>query len=100
MKVSVSVGSAYYDGSNWADLVEYVKAADRLGVDTVWSAEAWGMDAVASLGYLAGVTERIRIGSGIMQISARTPATTALTALSLAQVSGDRFTLGLGVSGP
>ena len=100
MKVSVSVGSAYYDGSNWGDLVEYVKAADRLGVDTVWSAEAWGMDAVASLGYLAAVTERIRIGSGIMQISARTPAAAALTALSLAQVSGDRFTLGLGVSGP
>ncbi len=100
MKVSISVGSAYYDGSHWPQLVEYVKAADRLGVDTVWSAEAWGMDAVASLGYLAAVTERIRIGSGIMQISARTPATTALTALSLAQLSGDRFTLGLGVSGP
>ena len=100
MKVSVSVGSAYSDGSDWHDLVEYVKAADRLGVDTVWSAEAWGMDAVTSLGYLAGVTERIRLGSGIMQISARTPATTALTALSMAQISDDRFTLGLGVSGP
>jgi len=100
MKISVSVGSAYYDGSNWKDLVAYVRAAERLDVDTVWSAEAWGMDAVASLGYLAAVTERIRLGSGIMQISARTPATTALTALSLAQISGDRFSLGLGVSGP
>jgi F420-dependent oxidoreductase-like protein len=100
MRVSVSVGSAYYDGENWDDVVEYVQAADRLGVDTVWSAEAWGMEAVASLGYLAAVTDRIRLGSGIMQISARTPATTALTALSMAQISGDRFTLGLGVSGP
>ncbi|MDG2027632.1 MAG: hypothetical protein P8J50_11005 [Acidimicrobiales bacterium] len=45
MRISVSVGSAYYDGENWADLVDYVKAADRLGVDAVWSAEAWGMDA-------------------------------------------------------
>ena len=100
MRVSVSVGSAYYDGENWNDLVDYVRAADRLGVDTVWSAEAWGMDAVASLGYLAAVTDRIRLGSGIMQISARTPAATAMTALSMAQLSGDRFVLGLGVSGP
>lgn len=100
MKIAVSVGSAYYDGENWGDIVAYVQAADRLGVDTVWSAEAWGMEAVASLGYLAAVTDRIRLGSGIMQISARTPATAALTALSMAQISGDRFTLGLGVSGP
>ena len=100
MKISISVGSAYYDGENWDELVSYVQAADRLGVETVWSAEAWGMEAVASLGYLAAKTENIRLGSGIMQISARTPATTALTALSMAQISGDRFTLGLGVSGP
>lgn len=100
MRVAISVGSAYYDGENWADLVEYVKAADRLGVDTVWSAEAWGMDAVASVAYLAAVTERIKLGTGIMQISARTPAATAMTALSMAQISGDRFVLGLGVSGP
>lgn len=100
MRISVSVGSAYYDGENWDDLVEYVMAADRLGLDTVWSAEAWGMEAVASLGYLAAKTEHIRLGSGIMQISARTPATAALTALSMAQISDDRFTLGLGVSGP
>jgi len=100
MRISVSIGSAYYDGSNWPDVVEYVKAADRLGCDSAWSAEAWGMEAVSSLGYLAAVTENIRLGSGIMQISARTPAMTALTALSLGQISGDRFCLGLGVSGP
>jgi len=100
MRVSVSVGSAYYDGENWDDVVAYVRAADRLGVDTVWSAEAWGMESVASLGYLAAVTDQIKLGTGIMQISSRTPAMTALTAMSLAQISGDRFLLGLGVSGP
>jgi len=100
MKVSISVGSAYYDGSDWDGLVEYVKAADRLGVDTVWSAEAWGMEAVASLGYLAAVTDNIRLGTGIMQISARTPAATAMSALALDRISDGRFSLGLGVSGP
>ncbi len=100
MRTAISVGSAYHDGENWGDVVAYVQAADRLGVDTAWSAEAWGMDAVTSLAHLAGVTERIRLGSGIMQISARTPAATVATALSMAQISGDRFTLGLGVSGP
>ena len=100
MRISVSVGSAYYDGENWDDIVAYVQAADRLGVDMVWSAEAWGMEAVSSLAYLAAVTENIRLGPGIMQISARTPAMTAMTALSMAQISGDRFVLGLGVSGP
>ena len=100
MRISVSVGSAYYDGEDWAGVVEYVRAADRLGVDSVWSAEAWGMEAVTSLAYLAAVTDRIRLGTGIMQISARTPAMTAMTALSMAQITGDRFLLGLGVSGP
>lgn len=100
MRISISVGSAYYDGENWDDIVAYVQAADRLGVDAVWSAEAWGMEAVSSLGYLAAVTENIKLGTGIMQISARTPAMTAMTALSMAQISGDRFLLGLGVSGP
>lgn len=100
MRISVSVGSAYYNGENWGDLVEYVQAADRLGLDSVWSAEAWGMEAVTPLAYLAAKTENIRLGTGIMQISSRTPAMTAMTALSLAQISDDRFNLGLGVSGP
>ncbi len=100
MKTSISIGSAYYDGEGWGGLVEFVEAADRLGVDSAWSAEAWGMDSVASLGYLAGCTSRIRLGTGIMQVSSRTPAMTAMTALSLAKLSGDRFCLGLGLSGP
>lgn len=100
VRISISVGSAYYNGENWEDLVAYVQAADKLGVDSVWSAEAWGMEAVASLGFLAAKTENIRIGSGIMQISARTPAMTAMTALGLDRLSQGRFNLGLGVSGP
>ena len=100
MRISVSVGSAYYNGDNFGEIVEYVMAADRMGLDSVWSAEAWGMEAVSSLGYLAAKTNTIRLGTGIMQISARTPAMTAMTALSLAQISDDRFNLGLGVSGP
>jgi F420-dependent oxidoreductase-like protein len=100
MKASISIGSAYYDGEGWEDLVAFVEAADRLGVDSAWSAEAWGMESVSSLGYLAGRTSRIRLGTGIMQVSARTPAMAAMTALSLAHLSGDRFCLGLGLSGP
>ncbi len=98
MKASVSVGG--YDRSDSAELVEFVREAERLGVETAWSAEAWGADAVTSLAFLAGKTERIRLGSGIMQISARAPSMTAMTALSLHHLSGGRFTLGLGVSGP
>lgn len=100
MRVSISVGSAYYNGDDWDQLVEYVQAADRLGLDTVWSAEAWGMEAIASLGYLAAKTDNIRIGTGIMQVSARTPAMTAMSALALGRLSDNRFSLGLGVSGP
>lgn len=100
MQVGISIGSAYYDGSNWADMVEFVKAADRIGVDFAWTAEAWGMETIAPLAYLAPLTTRIRLGTGIMQISARTPATTAMTALTMARLSNDRFCLGLGVSGP
>lgn len=98
MKLSVGLGA--YDRGDFDEAVEYVQAADRLGVDSVWSAEAWGHDAVTSLAYLAAKTERIHLGTGIMQISARAPSMTAMTALSLWSVSGGRFRLGLGVSGP
>jgi F420-dependent oxidoreductase-like protein len=100
MRIGLSIGSAYYDGSDWAGMVELVKAADRIGVDFAWTAEAWGMETIAPLAYLAPLTERIRLGTGIMQINARTPATTAMTALTLARLTNDRFCLGLGVSGP
>ena len=86
MKASIGVGG--YDRSDSAQLVEYVQAAERLGVNTAWSAEAWGADAATALAFLAGRTERIRLGTGIMQISARAPSMTAMTALSLHHLSG------------
>lgn len=101
MKVSIGIGGAASGGKrDFDEQVAYVQEAEKLGVDTVWTAEAWGQDAVTPLAYLAGKTERIRLGTGIMQISARVPAMTAMTALTLAAISEDRFILGLGASGP
>ncbi len=97
MRVSVTLRLANDD---WAAARSYVVEAERLGVDCVWSAEAWGHDAVTPLAYLAACTSRIRLGSGIMQVGTRTPALVAMTAMSLASMSGQRFVLGLGVSGP
>jgi F420-dependent oxidoreductase-like protein len=101
MKVSIGIGGAA-SGRNrdFAEQVEFVVEAEKLGVDAVWSAEAWGQDAIAPLAYLAARTTRIRLGTGIMQISARVPAMTAMTALTMAALTGDRFILGLGTSGP
>ncbi|XOV86527.1 MAG: LLM class F420-dependent oxidoreductase [Pseudomonadota bacterium] len=100
MKTAIGIGSAYYNGEDWDQLVEYTVAADRMGVDYVWSAEAWGMDAVVPLAFIAARTEKIKLGTGIMQISSRVPPMIAMTAQSLATVSNNRFVLGLGVSGP
>ena len=101
MKVSVGIGGAASGRQqDFDEQVEFAVQAERLGVDAVWSAEAWGQDAIVPLAYLAARTERVRLGTGIMQISARTPSMTAMTALTLATVSGDRFLLGLGASGP
>ncbi len=100
MKVAIGIGSAYYNGDDWDELVEYTVAADQMGVDYVWSAEAWGMDAIVPLAYLAAKTQHITLGTGIMQISARVPPMIAMTAQSLRTVSKNRFVLGLGVSGP
>ena len=100
MRISISIGSAYYNGEDWDSLVDYTMAADRMGVDEAWSAEALGMDAIVPLAYLAAKTENIRLGTGIMQISSRVPSMMAMTAQSLDTVSKGRFNMGLGVSGP
>jgi F420-dependent oxidoreductase-like protein len=101
MKAGIAIGAAN-SGSrrDWDTLVEYVEEAEKLGVEFTWSAEAWGQDAVVPLAFLAAKTKTIKLGSGIMQISARTPSMTAMTALTMATVSNDRFILGLGASGP
>jgi F420-dependent oxidoreductase-like protein len=101
MKTAIGVGGAASGArKDFERVISFACEAERLGVDSAWSAEAWGMDAVAPLAFLAARTERLRLGTGIMQISARTPSLTAMTALSLAAISGDRFMLGLGASGP
>lgn len=100
MLTSIHVGGPAGSRDSWNDTVTLVREAERLGVDMVWSAEAWGADAVSPLGYLAAVTERVTLGTSIMQISARSPAMTAMTALTIARMTDNRFILGLGVSGP
>lgn len=97
MRVAISL-SATRGGE--ADFVTYAREAERLGAAVCFVAEAWGTDAATPLAYLAARTERILLGSGIMQISARAPVMTAQTALTLAMLSNNRFILGLGVSGP
>ncbi|GIE95140.1 LLM class F420-dependent oxidoreductase [Paractinoplanes rishiriensis] len=83
-----------------ADHLAMAQEADRLGYSVVWAAEAYGSDAVSMLSWIAGQTEQIDLGSAVMQIPARTPAMTAMTAATIDTLSGGRFRLGLGVSGP
>jgi len=87
-------------GTNPTELVELAVEAERLGYDSAWAAEAWGTDAVTVLAWLAARTERLKVGSAILQIPARTPAMTAMTAATLDLMSDGRFLLGLGTSGP
>lgn len=96
-QLGLSLGSSRLSG---AELVKTAVRAEELGYDSMWSSEAWGQDAFTPLAFIAAATETIGIGAAIAQISARTPATTAMTALTLQGLSGGRFQLGLGVSGP
>ena len=89
-----------YWGANAGLDMDLVLEAEQLGYDSVWAAEAWGSDAVTVLSWIAARTERIKVGSAILQMPARTPAMTAMTAVTLNEMSGGRFLLGLGLSGP
>jgi F420-dependent oxidoreductase-like protein len=91
---------AYWPWFSASEQVELTVLADELGLDSVWISEAWGQDAVSVLGLLAGRTERVALGSGLLQIPARQPAATAMAAATLDVLSEGRFRLGLGVSGP
>ena len=84
----------------WRETLDFVLEAEKLGLDDCWVAEAWGSDAPSVLGYLAARTGRIRLGSGIIQLGTRSPVAIAQAALTLSELSGGRFVLGLGASGP
>jgi F420-dependent oxidoreductase-like protein len=85
---------------SWSETSQLALEAEGLGLDVCWVAEAWGSDAVSFLGWLAGRTSRMALGSGILQIGTRSPVLIAQTAMTLAEMSGGRFRLGLGASGP
>jgi F420-dependent oxidoreductase-like protein len=97
MKLGLNAG---YSGKNIEIPWSLIKKAESLGYDSVWTAEAYGSDAVTPAAYLLAGTERIKVGTAIMQMPARTPACTAMTAMTLNQLSKGRFLLGLGPSGP
>lgn len=97
MKLGLMVG---YSGAKVGLDVAGVLEAERLGYDSVWTAEAWGSDAVSPLAWLGANTTRIRLGTAVMQLPGRSPANTAMTAMTLDALSGGRHILGLGTSGP
>jgi F420-dependent oxidoreductase-like protein len=99
VKLGVSVGYWGF-GLTAADQLDIARTAEELGYDSVWTAEAYGSDAATVLAWLAAGTSRIKLGAGILQIPARSAAMTAMTAATIDQLSGGRFILGLGSSGP
>ena len=98
MKLGLNLG--YWGAGQDAEALELAKEADRLGFAVAWAAEAYGSDAATVLAWVAAHTTRIDVGSAIFQIPGRSPAMTAMTAATLDSLSGGRFRLGLGVSGP
>jgi len=98
MKLALMLG---YSGAELDLPVKLVQRAEELGFHSVWTAEAYGSDAITPLAYLAAVTRRIKLGTAIMQLAARTPANAAMSAATIdALAGGDRFIAGIGVSGP
>lgn len=97
MRLGLNIG---YSGARIELPLELIRYAESLGYDSVWTAEAYGSDAVTPLAYLAAITSKIRLGTAIMQIPARTPAMTAMTMSTLDAISGGRVMVGLGLSGP
>ncbi len=97
MRLGLNTG---YWGSSPADNLELAREADRLGFHSIWTAEAYGSDAVSPLVWLAAQTEKIKVGTAIMQMTARTPAMTAMTAATIDLLTGGRMLAGIGASGP
>ncbi|MBZ0304554.1 MAG: LLM class flavin-dependent oxidoreductase, partial [Anaerolineae bacterium] len=97
MRLGIMAG---YSGARIELPIDSIQEADRLGYYAVWTAEAYGSDAITPLAWIGAQTQQIHLGTAIMQMPARTPAMTAMTAITLDQLSGGRFLLGLGLSGP
>ncbi|MEZ0068301.1 F420-dependent oxidoreductase-like protein [Streptacidiphilus sp. MAP12-20] len=98
MRLGLVLG--YWGAAPTQGFVELAQEAERLGFDSVWTAESWGSDAFTPLTWIAAHTSRIRLGTGIAQMAARTPTATAMHAMTLDHLSGGRLLLGLGLSGP
>lgn len=98
--IKLGYNTGYWGSGPPAGALEGIKEADRLGFDSVWTAEAYGSDALTPLAWWGAHTERVRLGTGIVQMSARTPAATAMAAMTIDHLSNGRFILGLGASGP
>ena len=97
MKLGIIAG---YSGKVINLPIEHIKRAESMGYDSVWTAEAYGSDAVTPAAWILANTDKIRVGTAIMQMPARSPACSAMTAMTLNQLSNGRFICGLGASGP
>ena len=98
--LKLGLNTGYWAGGPPPGMAETIAEAERMGFDSVWTAEAYGSDCLTPLAWWGARTERIRLGTAIVQMSARQPAATAMAAMTMDHLSGGRFVLGLGVSGP
>jgi F420-dependent oxidoreductase-like protein len=98
--LTIGLQLGYWGAQPPADLIGIAQEVERLGFDSIWTAESWGSDAITPLAWIGAHTSKIRLGTSVVQLSARTPTATAMAALTLDHLSGGRFILGLGVSGP
>jgi F420-dependent oxidoreductase-like protein len=98
MKLALTFG--YWSAQPSPEVIAIAQEAERVGFDSIWVAESWGNDAFSYLTWLAAHTSRVRLGTGVVQLAARTPAATAMAAMTIDHLSGGRMILGLGVSGP
>lgn len=98
--LKLGYNTGYWGSGPPAGALEAIKEAERLGFDSIWTAEAYGSDCLTPLAWWGSHTERVKLGTAIVQMSARTPAATAMAAMTLDHLSGGRFVLGLGASGP
>src|SRR5437763_13390963 len=98
--LKLGLNTGYWAGGPPPGAAEAIAEAERLGFDSIWAAEAYGSDCLTPLAWWGASTSRVRLGTNVLQMSARTPAATAMAAMTLDHLSGGRFVLGIGASGP